>query len=530
MRFTHLAFLDLLRMIASAVIAALYLVPHAAVAAPGDLDTSFGAGFGKTVIPMAVNDLARAVYALPDGKAVIFGECDTPQVEVCAVRVLGDGSIDATFGNNGRTFIPNAFGSVDISTLVDVVRGTNGGYSVLIRCTVPNVGTDTCVLRLTDSGVLDSSFANGGLARVSLAGYNVYGVRIFRNADGSLVAVAMCDLANVPGVLEFFCSFRLNSDGTLDTSYGSAGIQLSSLLNLSDATSAAMQPDGKLVVAGRCRSSNVAEVHFCSLRIGTNGLVDNTWGTNGAVITAVPPPFLLAANVEVALQPSGTVVMSGTCGENLTYLNPTCLVRYTSNGVIDPIHGQNIVKLPQSFPQNVYQVETERILVQPDGRLLFIARCLTPGIRYEFCVARVHADGTLDASFGVLNGQGARDGYVITQITTAAPPIRVDYIEDAQFTSDGKLLMIGYCNDSSGFARYCAARYELEMTNAKRCTLDIDGDGEVKAASDGLINLRAMLGIRGNELVSGIAFAAHATRTTGSSVRDYLTQQCGMSL
>jgi hypothetical protein len=118
-----------------------------------------------------------------------------------------------------------------------------------------------------------------------------------------------------------------------------------------------------------------------------------------------------------------------------------------------------------------------------------------------------------------------RNGYVITSISPGNASINPnDVLTTAVLTRDGKLLTAGFCISASGNEinafEFCAARYELAMINAQLCTLDIDGDGEVKATTDGLINLRAMLGIRGDGLLSGITFATHASRT----------QQCAMNL
>ena len=64
---------------------------------------------------------------------------------------------------------------------------------------------------------------------------------------------------------------------------------------------------------------------------------------------------------------------------------------------------------------------------------------------------------------------------------------------------------------------------------AKNCTMDIDGDGNVQAVTDGLLLARAALGVTGSAIATG-ALGAAATRTSWPQIRDYLVSQCAMSL
>ena len=64
---------------------------------------------------------------------------------------------------------------------------------------------------------------------------------------------------------------------------------------------------------------------------------------------------------------------------------------------------------------------------------------------------------------------------------------------------------------------------------AKKCTMDIDGDGAVLATIDGLLLARAEAGVTGNGVASG-AMGVAATRTSWPQIRDFLVSQCGMLL
>lgn len=63
---------------------------------------------------------------------------------------------------------------------------------------------------------------------------------------------------------------------------------------------------------------------------------------------------------------------------------------------------------------------------------------------------------------------------------------------------------------------------------APRCELDIDGDGQISAATDGLIAARALAGMSGSAVTTG-ALAAGATRTTWPQIRNFLVRACGVA-
>ena len=93
--------------------------------------------------------------------------------------------------------------------------------------------------------------------------------------------------------------------------------------------------------------------------------------------------------------------------------------------------------------------------------------------------------------------------------------------------------------DATATPRACASRTTgkdiATFIDAQRVgaatpkALDIDGDGSVSAATDGLILLRIALGLTGAAAVAD-ATAPGAPRTTWAQIRPYLVQQCGLIL
>ncbi len=72
-----------------------------------------------------------------------------------------------------------------------------------------------------------------------------------------------------------------------------------------------------------------------------------------------------------------------------------------------------------------------------------------------------------------------------------------------------------------------AATDVARRASAQARWLDIDGDGKIKASSDGRLLLRALLGFAGHAATEG-ALGANATRTSWPVIREYLRSQCGL--
>lgn len=108
----------------------------------------------------------------------------------------------------------------------------------------------------------------------------------------------------------------------------------------------------------------------------------------------------------------------------------------------------------------------------------------------------------------------------------------VDGDQTVNALTDGVIILralLGLSGDSliagavgAGATRTTAARIEPFVHLA---ALDLDGDGNAAAASDGVMLLRAMFGMRGANVTSGAA----TNSVAWSSVRDYLNSECGVT-
>ncbi len=123
--------------------------------------------------------------------------------------------------------------------------------------------------------------------------------------------------------------------------------------------------------------------------------------------------------------------------------------------------------------------------------------------------------------------------------TPVACNLDIDGVEGAKAATDG-LMIERYLRNARGAALITAAKQgalnaaTIETSITRLLTarlLDIDGNGTIDAATDGLLLLRALLGFRDTALTDGALGAAPVAgtwRNTGALIRTYLADTCGL--
>src|SRR6267142_2270139 len=133
-------------------------------------------------------------------------------------------------------------------------------------------------------GDLDPSFGSGGIVTTAIGNIDDEVFALAIQPDGKLVTAGYSD----NGTQNVFALARYNTDGTLDSTFGTGGIVTTAIGILDDeANSLAIQSDGKLVAAGYSFNSTTLANHFALVRYNTDGTLDTTFGTGGIVTTGI---------------------------------------------------------------------------------------------------------------------------------------------------------------------------------------------------------------------------------------------------
>ncbi|MBS1797391.1 MAG: hypothetical protein JSS81_26450 [Acidobacteria bacterium] len=123
------------------------------------------------------------------------------------------------------------------------------------------------------------------------------------------------------------------ASGDLDATFGTGGRVLLDTGGDDSAAASVIQPDGKTIVAGR--SAFVTDYDVSLVRYNSDGTLDPTFGTGGKAVT--PFSSYYDAATAVALQPDGRIVVAGYGADNNNLASGYnfALARYTVNGVLD---------------------------------------------------------------------------------------------------------------------------------------------------------------------------------------------------
>jgi uncharacterized delta-60 repeat protein len=235
--------------------------------------------------------------------------------------------------------------------------------------------------RYQTDGSTDFSFNSpNGYQRPNIIPTNHdYANTLVLQSDGKILQGGYCQNtgANEP---RRFCVMRYNSDGSIDSGFGSGGYVLYDIpvSNYDDANSLIVQSDGKIIQGGTCTISGTDQ--FCIVRYNVDGSVDSTFGTNGYVIFDIPDSSDDQASA-IALQTNGKILQAGTCDISGTY--QFCIVRYNVDGSIDSTFGTNGYFIYR-VPGTSWNTLGRSIVIQSDGKILLGGTC-----NNKFCIVRI---------------------------------------------------------------------------------------------------------------------------------------------
>ena len=349
---------------------------------PGTLDSTFGTGGRVTTFfggDGLNGDEAHSVVVQKDGKLVVGGSTtnNDDTTDFALARYNSNGTLDSTFGTGGK--VKTTFADFDY---VGALALQSDGKIVATGMTVINFSPSFAVARYNSNGTLDTTFGTGGRVITGFGGPTqafAAGVQ----ADGKIVVAGYAHLSNGWN----FALARYNSNGTLDATFGAGGGKTTAFGAPTSAqvNSIAIQADGKIVAGGLTIVNNIA--NFALARYNSNGTLDTTFGSGGKAVTDFGADDRAFS---VALQGDGKVVAAGMTGANFA------LARYNSNGTLDGTFGTGGKVITDIAGLNDIALG---VAVRSDGKIVAAGRCYVSG-RAAFAVARYNSNGTLDTTFG----------------------------------------------------------------------------------------------------------------------------------
>ncbi|MEZ6122861.1 MAG: hypothetical protein R3C49_06750 [Planctomycetaceae bacterium] len=347
-----------------------------------------------------------------------------------ALQATGSTTVNITATNDAPTFDVGTGAithdlTTDTDTAYAVALQDDGKLIVVGEAWNGSELYDFAVMRLNADGTRDTSFGVAGQVLLSFASDYDQATDVWIQPDGKIL-VGGYSYMDSGSVTNDFTLVRLNTDGTLDTSFDGDGKLVTDIGGTHDwAYSLTVQNDGKILMAGSSRSSND---DFALVRYNSDGSLDTGFG-GGDGIATTPIGGGDDTAYDIAVQDDGKILLTGTDGSNLV------VVRYDSVGTLDPTFGTGgIVTTDVGSGEDV----GNSITVQSDGKIV-VAGVTADGGNFDFVVTRYETDGTLDATFGT-------GGVVTTAIGAGA-----DRASSVAILPDGKILVTGSTHNGTDY-------------------------------------------------------------------------------
>ncbi len=357
-------------------------------------DPGFGTN-GRLQLPLTGSNSPNAFTQQSDGKLLVAGTMDTAGTNQGFVaRLSSEGAIDTGFATSGIYSLSLGVGTINGLALQGddkIVAVGSGGSSSIMR-----------VLRLTTAGALDVSFAGDGIADISnpaTAAPTVTAAAIaIQPTDGKIVVVANASSFGAPSAGPLTV-FRLNTDGTLDTGFNSAGafpgFATAAIRTFDAASAVTVQGDGKIVVVGKTDTSGTfgsTTADFAAARFNSDGTLDTTFDTDGKVAFDFTA-FADEARA-VLIQPDSKIVIAGGAGKTSTGTTDCAMVRLNTDGSLDAGFGTGG---KATYVRNSLSICTSIVRLS-DGRLT-AAGIYQPNIDKYYLAIRTLANGQDDNTF-----------------------------------------------------------------------------------------------------------------------------------
>ena len=385
------------------------------------------------------------VCTVSHGSGTLSG-ADVSDVAVDCATPAPPSGLDPTFGSDGRVSTPVGAGKAE------AVLIQSDGSIITAGRRAANGGIDFALTRHDADGNLDTSFGDGGTVTTNLGAVTDEGLDAALLPDDGFVVVGRTD---GPGFNRNFGVARYHADGTLDTGFGDGGIVATDFNGKPDqANGVAVQPDGKIVVAGFATQPDIlGDDDFALARYLDDGTLDPSFGEDGIVTTDLGTATELGR--AVVIQSDGTIVVAGTADGDVA------LVRYTPDGEVDTT---TITDLGSDDFAN-------GLALTADDEILVAGHTLGSAGDLDFALARYTADGSLDHAFGT-------DGVAKTDFGGGD-----DFGEGLAIDADGRIVLVGRAS-SSTILDMAVARYRSDGSldtafgEDGKLTADFHGKGE----------------------------------------------------
>jgi uncharacterized delta-60 repeat protein len=408
-----------------ALVCASVLAPAPAMAAPGELDASFGnagaATFGLSFDGRVQEDGPKTIAFAGNGAIELMGTAEGEaggEQKMFAARLLEGGALDATFGSGGTIVTPLP---PEEETAFDqrIEAGALEADGAMVGVGARVEG------RLTATGEFDRSFSTE-------LGMNAFA--LVELPDGQMLAAGETPTEGEGA--RYATLERLLPDGAPDTSFGTEGlVQLPARAGAptrESARSIVLLPGGELLIAGIGEVVKQEEEFGWLAEVAASGSLIRSFGEEGVEYVPAAKTYNNGdKGVSVTREADGTIVLAGNTVPAGSEDRQAAAWGFLPDGAPDPSFGSDGLLL---LPRPVPEADTESVAEAVDSSGYVYIGITQESVGQASYIARLTPSGTLDSTYG-------NDGVV------SFPAVRLTAIG---VDPSGRLLVGGWRGGTSG--------------------------------------------------------------------------------
>ncbi len=352
------------------------------------LNESFGnLGSVITNLNLSTTPVVKRIKIQTDGKILIGGSADITagssfNNKIFFIRYNSNGTLDQSFGNQG------------------ILQYTNVGYDLLIDFTfinnkliaIFNSLAKPVIIRFNIDGSIDNSFGTSG--KIKLSYYCPESALLFQN-DGKILVGGY---KNQIDTKYDYWLIRFDLDGNLDQTFGNSGEVLLDLgyKNNDFLSSLAIQSDNKIVVCGTTNRN--LQNDFATARLNSNGSLDSTFGGQEQKGISFLNFSIEEGWSDIVLTDNNKILVTGAVNVDSIGKMNFAVSCYNSIGVLDSNFAEN--GLFQCWLSSQTSDRANKLFLQRDGKFLIMGNSQEIFANSRFAICRITSDGLLDTSFG----------------------------------------------------------------------------------------------------------------------------------
>ena len=215
-----------------------------------------------------------------DGSILVTGAVSTGSTgatfDPVIVKLNADGSLDESFRQQG--VLQGTF--LQLFSLNNNVKSVvdNAGRVLILGTNSPSpFETNYIVSRLNSDGTLDTTFGNGGNVFISDADVGIVGPTLVSDIEFTSNNQVVFGVGSGDSIV----LGKLNEDGSRDSTFGNNGLTTVSVNNFPDFT---LDSQDRIVVAGNIGGFASSPTFPLLSRLTANGQIDNSFGENGFIV------------------------------------------------------------------------------------------------------------------------------------------------------------------------------------------------------------------------------------------------------